>query len=130
MAPPPKFTTAGNCGFDGVISVRQLTHPDRLFNLEVTFDDYHPHMHNLRKQTSPQHFRYLQAEFVRVLEGPPSVEQKYTKFLLSGPASEGPFMLDAIFYENYYLYITKVLAPGGEGLSLIEVFCMFDAGGS
>ncbi|ORY13383.1 hypothetical protein BCR34DRAFT_599922 [Clohesyomyces aquaticus] len=73
MAPPrPKSTTAGQdpiVVFNGAISVRQLTHPDRLFNLEVTFDDHHAHMRKLREQTPPQHFQYLQVEFMKVLKG-------------------------------------------------------------
>ncbi|ORY13380.1 hypothetical protein BCR34DRAFT_535608 [Clohesyomyces aquaticus] len=167
MAPHrPKSITAGHdpiVVFDGAISVRQLTHPTRLFNLEVIFDDHHPHMLKLREQIPPQYFQYLQVEYVKVLEGslyldigkkrvlltpsddereiptwtrnrafpgPLSAERRLTKFLLSGPAAAGTFMLDTAFYENYYRYMDRALAPGGEGISIIQVLSMFDAGGS
>jgi hypothetical protein len=140
--------------FDGAISVRNIPHPTRLFNLEVTFDDHHPHMEKLREQEPPQHFHYLQVEYIKVLEGgldidvedkrvrltssddeleipvwcrnraiplPPSDDRRYTRFLLSGPGADGPHMLDAIFYENYYRYMDQVLSPGGEGISIIQL---------
>ncbi|KAF2463678.1 uncharacterized protein BDR25DRAFT_245311, partial [Lindgomyces ingoldianus] len=66
----------------------------------------------------------------RVIPGPPFPGQRFTKFLLSSPAAVGPYMLDFIFYENYYRYMDQALAPGGEGIDLIQVLCMFDAGGS
>ncbi|KAF2680810.1 hypothetical protein K458DRAFT_372838 [Lentithecium fluviatile CBS 122367] len=61
---------------------------------------------------------------------PPSEDRKYTKFLLNDPGADGPYMLDAIFYENYYRYMDQALSPGGEGISVVQVFCMFGAGGS
>jgi hypothetical protein len=142
--------------FDGAISVRKLPHPTRLFNLEVTFDDHHPHLVQLREQLPPQHFHYLQVEYFQVLEGsiyvqvgekrvlltpddgelpvdpwvrnrlipgPLSTEQRKTKFLLSGPASEGPYMLDFIFYENYYRYLDQAVT-GGEGLDIVQILCV------
>lgn len=143
--------------FDGAISARHIPHPTRLFNMEATFDDHHSHMEKLRAEEPPQHFHYLQVEYIKVLEGeldvdvgdkrirltpsddeleipawcrnrliplPPSDDRKYTKFLLSGPGAEGPYMLDAIFYENYYRYMDHALSPGGDGISLIQVLCV------
>lgn len=152
---PP--TSTNNYSFDGAISVRHLPHPTRLFNLEVTFDDHHPHMQKLRAQEPPQHFHYLQFEYIQMLEGelyvdvgekrvqltpsdgeleippwcrnraiplPPSEDGRHTRFLLSGPGADGPYMLDAIFYENYYRYMDQALAPGGEGISVVQVLCV------
>ena len=146
-----------SCSFDGAISVRHLPHKTRLFNLEVTFDDHHTHMEKLRAQEPPQHFHYLQVEYIQMLEGelyvdvgdkrvlltpadgeleipawarnraiplPPSGDRKYTKFLLSGPGAVGDYMLDAIFYENYYRYMDQALATGGEGISVVQVLCV------
>jgi hypothetical protein len=143
--------------FDGAISVRRLPHPDRLFNLEVTFDDEHPHMLKLREQKPPVHFHYSQVEYIEVVEGslyidlgekqvlltasdgeytippwtkhraipgPLETGRKYTKFILSGPKSNDTYMLDFIFYENYYRYMDQVLAPGAEGISIIQILCV------
>jgi hypothetical protein len=114
-------------------------------------------MEKLRAQEPPQHFHYLQVEYIQILEGqldvdvgderirltssdeelmipawcrnraiplPPSNDRKHTRFLLSGPGANGPYMLDSIFYENYYRYMDQALAPGGEGISIIQVLCV------
>ena len=114
-------------------------------------------MQKLRAQEPPQHFHYLQVEYIRILEGelqvdvgdkrirltpfdgeleipawyrnrviplPPSEDRKYTKFLLSGPGANGTYMLDDIFYENYYRYMDQALSAGGEGISVVQVLCV------
>lgn len=55
--------------FDGAISCRNVPHPTRYFNLEVVFDDHHPHMEKLRTHEPPVHFHELQVEYFKVLEG-------------------------------------------------------------
>ncbi|PSN62789.1 hypothetical protein BS50DRAFT_603421 [Corynespora cassiicola Philippines] len=123
-------------------------------------------MCKLREKNPPQHFHYLQGSLYvdvgerkilltaadgeleipawarnRAISGPASDDNKHTRFLLSGPVADGPYMLDDVFYENYYRYMDQVLAPGGEGISIIQILCvsssnltryvhMFDAGGS
>ena len=64
-----------------------------------------------------------------VIPGPLSTRQKVTKFLMSGPAANGYRMLDYIFYENYYRYMDTTVAAGNS-IELIQILCMFDAGGS
>jgi len=114
-------------------------------------------MEKLRAQEPPQHFHYLQVEYIQMLEGelyidvgderirlkpsdgellipawfrnrviplPPSEDRKYTKFLLSGPGVESAYMLDSIFYENYYRYMDQALSPGGDGISIVQVLCV------
>jgi hypothetical protein len=65
----------------------------------------------------------------RVIPGPLSADQKKTIFLLSGPAAQGTRMLDYIFYENYYRYMDAMVSEG-QAIELIQILCMFDAGGS
>jgi hypothetical protein len=148
--------------FDGAITFRNIPHPARHFNLEVTFHDHHPHLLRLRTHEPPPHFHYLQVEYFEVLEGslyvevgahrllltsesgelpvmpwvrnrvipgPVSESQTKTVFLLSGPAAQGTRMLDFIFYENYYRYMDAMVAEG-KAIELIQILCMFDAGGS
>lgn len=43
---------------------------------------------------------------------------------MSGSGASGTRKLDFIFYENYYRYMDDALAPGGEGLSIIQVLCV------
>ncbi|KAF2259716.1 hypothetical protein CC78DRAFT_524385 [Lojkania enalia] len=166
MPPPrPKTITAGQevvSAFDGAITFRNLPHPTRNFNLEVTFHDHHPHLLRLREHEPPAHFHYLQVEYFQVLEGslyvdagpkrilltpsddelpveawvrnrvipgPLSSDQQTTRFLLSGPAAQGPRMLDYIFYENYYRYMDAMISTG-QAIEFIQILSMFDAGGS
>ena len=60
----------------------------------------------------------------RLIPTPPSDQRRYTKFLMSGSGASGTRKLDFIFYENYYRYMDDALAPGGEGLSIIQVLCV------
>lgn len=55
-----------------------MPHETRLFNLEVTFDDNHSHMENLRAQEPPRHFHYLQVEYIQMLEGELDIGDKPT----------------------------------------------------
>ncbi|KAF2868135.1 hypothetical protein BDV95DRAFT_580310 [Massariosphaeria phaeospora] len=165
MPPRPKTVTAGQdpvVVFDGAMSSKRLPHESRIFNLELTFDDHHPHLLKTREQEPPEHFHYFQDEFIQVLEGsvihpfgkerllltpadgevcippyvrnnlipgPLSEDQKTTRFLLSGPAADSNYMLDLIFYENYYRYLDQAVS-GNESIDLIQVLSMFDAGAS
>ncbi|KAF2657852.1 hypothetical protein K491DRAFT_714143 [Lophiostoma macrostomum CBS 122681] len=65
----------------------------------------------------------------RVIPGPLSETTPITKFLLSGPASTTNRMLDYTFYENYYRYMDQMVS-GGQPIEMIQILCMFDAGGS
>ncbi|EAT89586.1 hypothetical protein HBI56_029130 [Parastagonospora nodorum] len=65
----------------------------------------------------------------RVIPLPPS-EDRNAPGSYSMVPEQSDYMLDAIFYENYYRYMDHALAPGGEGISVIQVLCMFDRGGS
>lgn len=65
----------------------------------------------------------------RVIPGPLSTDQQKTVFLLSGPAAQGARMLDYVFYENYYRYMDGQVVSGNP-IELIQILCMFDAGGS
>ncbi|PVH97431.1 hypothetical protein DM02DRAFT_685011 [Periconia macrospinosa] len=65
----------------------------------------------------------------RIMAGPLSNDQKLTKFMMSGPAAEGHRMLDYVFYENYYRYMDTAVSAGNP-IELIQILCMFDAGGS
>ncbi|KAF2822309.1 hypothetical protein CC86DRAFT_425947 [Ophiobolus disseminans] len=46
------------------------------------------------------------------------------------PGADGAYILDAILHENYYQYMDQELALGGDGISVIQVLCIFDRGGS
>jgi hypothetical protein len=47
---------------------------------------------------------------------------------MSGSGASGSRKLDFIFYENYYRYMDEALAPGGGGLSIIQVLCVSISG--
>jgi hypothetical protein len=68
---------------NGTISVRHLPRETRLFHLEVMFDDYHPHMEKLRAQEPPQHFHYLQVEYIQMVEGELYVDVGDKRILLT-----------------------------------------------
>ncbi|KAL1981629.1 hypothetical protein VTN96DRAFT_2401 [Rasamsonia emersonii] len=52
------------------------------------------------------------------------------RFLLAGQETSRLFRLDTIFFENWYGYQDEVVLRGRRSLDLIQVMCMFDAGGS
>ncbi|KAI0470909.1 hypothetical protein GGR56DRAFT_119959 [Xylariaceae sp. FL0804] len=56
-------------------------------------------------------------------------EEDKTVLLLSGEASDEPFRLDTVFFQNWYAYQDQVVVKG-ERVDLIQVMSMFDAGGS
>jgi quercetin dioxygenase-like cupin family protein len=47
------------------------------------FDDYHPHMEKLRAQEPPQHFHYLQVEYIQMVEGELYVDVGDKRILLT-----------------------------------------------
>ncbi|PHH88225.1 hypothetical protein CDD83_7801 [Cordyceps sp. RAO-2017] len=51
------------------------------------------------------------------------------KFLLSSAKTDQVFELTPIFFENWYKYQDDVVVNGAR-IDLIQVFCMFDAGGT
>ncbi|KAH3953915.1 hypothetical protein HBI24_121800 [Parastagonospora nodorum] len=59
----------------------------------------------------------------RVIPLPPS-EDRNAPGSYSMVPEQSDYMLDAIFYENYYRYMDHALAPGGEGISVIQVLCV------
>ncbi|KAI4221633.1 MAG: hypothetical protein LQ349_007796 [Xanthoria aureola] len=54
---------------------------------------------------------------------------RITRFLLSGEDTTELFKLDTIFFQNWYKYQEEV-EKGRTRMNLIQVMCMFDAGGS
>ncbi|KAL8821628.1 MAG: hypothetical protein Q9223_000371 [Gallowayella weberi] len=52
-----------------------------------------------------------------------------TRFLLSGSETSEAFRLDIAFFQNWYGYQDEVVKSGAR-MDLIQVLCMFDAGGS
>ncbi|MCJ1247585.1 hypothetical protein MMC30_004800 [Trapelia coarctata] len=51
------------------------------------------------------------------------------RFLLSGQETREMFRLDTVFFLNWYGYQDEVVL-GGKGFDLVQIMCMFDAGGS
>ncbi|KAF2014434.1 hypothetical protein BU24DRAFT_481891 [Aaosphaeria arxii CBS 175.79] len=94
MPPPrPRKITAGEqvvSVFDGAITFRNLPHPTRNFNLEVTFSDHHPHLLRLREHEPPPHFHYLQVEYFQVIEGSLYVDVGPNRVLLTHNDDELP----------------------------------------
>ncbi|KAF2113910.1 hypothetical protein BDV96DRAFT_495626, partial [Lophiotrema nucula] len=64
-----------------------------------------------------------------LIPGPLSDTQRTTKVLLSAPKAEGDRMLDFLSYENYYRYLDQAISCN-EGIDILQILCMFDAGGS
>jgi len=61
---------------------------------------------------------------------PPNFEEaRQSKFLLSGQETREVFKLDTVFFQNWYGYQDEVVLEG-KSMDLIQVMCMFDAGGS
>ncbi|KAI0023369.1 hypothetical protein F4780DRAFT_78310 [Xylariomycetidae sp. FL0641] len=56
-------------------------------------------------------------------------EGTVARVLISGEDSTSPFRLDWLFFENWYGYQNQFVL-NGEIPDLIQVLCMFDAGGS
>lgn len=48
----------------------------------------------------------------------------YRKRAVPLPPSDGSYMLDAMFYENYYRYMDQALSPGGDGIGIVQVLCI------
>ncbi|KAG7291432.1 hypothetical protein NEMBOFW57_001451 [Staphylotrichum longicolle] len=97
-------------------------------------------------EVRPVHF-HTQAEYIESLQGKVGLEiegrevvlapadgrfdiRPYTvKFLLSGARTDNASELNPIFFENWYKYQDDVVV-NGKWIDLIQVFCMFDAGGT
>ncbi|PYH43917.1 cupin domain-containing protein [Aspergillus saccharolyticus JOP 1030-1] len=60
---------------------------------------------------------------------PPGVTDGTIRFLLSGQDTAESFKLDTIFFTNWYGYQEETVVVG-KRVDMIQVMCMFDAGGS
>ncbi|KAL8695589.1 MAG: hypothetical protein Q9224_003322 [Gallowayella concinna] len=62
-------------------------------------------------------------------EGDNGEAEDTARFLLSGSETPELFRLDTVFFQNWYGYQDEVVKSGAR-MDLIQVMCMFDAGGS